>query len=183
MLASIARLAHSDRLGGPVRRRRWSIEYAALSLCAACAGPSANFPALPADDVAAERLRQEIAQMRDYYAQLHRLDTVAFRIRTANRADCKESVSGHIGLLAVTPQSLPRKSLLLGGSTRTALGAGDGHIGCRGFAGRRRRHRQRRRADDVQQRACAGDRHVRLDGPIPARQWRTSGASYFQTRR
>jgi Zn-dependent protease with chaperone function len=64
---------------------------------------------LPADDVAAERRRQEIAQLRDYYAQLRRLDTVAFRIRTANSADCKEWVSGQIGLLAVTPQSLPRK--------------------------------------------------------------------------
>ena len=47
--------------------------------------------------------------MRDYYAQLHRLDTVAFRIRTANRADCKEWVAGQIGLLAHTPASLPRK--------------------------------------------------------------------------
>jgi hypothetical protein len=78
-------------------------------LCAACARPSANFPALPADDIAAERRRQEIAQLRDYYAQLQRLDTVAFRIRTANSADCKEWVSGQIGLLAVAPQSLPRK--------------------------------------------------------------------------
>ena len=83
--------------------------YACLVLCAACAGPSANFPDLPADDVAAERRRQEIAQLRDYYAQLRRLDTVAFRIRTANSADCKERVSGQIGLLAVTPRSLPRK--------------------------------------------------------------------------
>ena len=78
-------------------------------LCAACVGPSTNFPALPADDIAAERRRQEIAQLRDYYAQLRRLDTVAFRIRSANRADCKEWVAGQIGLLAVTPQSLPRK--------------------------------------------------------------------------
>jgi beta-barrel assembly-enhancing protease len=92
-----------------VRRRRWSVAYACLVLCAACVGPSANFPALPADDVAAERRRQEIAQLRDYYAQLHRLDSVAFRIRTANSADCKGWVTGHIGLLAVTPRSLPRK--------------------------------------------------------------------------
>jgi len=92
-----------------VRRRRWSVAYACLVLCAACVGPSANFPALPADDVAAERRRQEIAQLRDYYAQLHRLDTVAFRIRTANSADCKGWVAGQIGLLAVTPRSLPRK--------------------------------------------------------------------------
>ena len=82
---------------------------ACVWLCTACAGPSTNVPALPADDVAAERHRQEIAQLRDYYTQLRRLDTVAFRIRTANRADCKQWVSGQIGLLAVTPQSLPRK--------------------------------------------------------------------------
>ncbi|MBI3702633.1 MAG: M48 family metalloprotease [Rhizobiales bacterium] len=92
-----------------MRRRRWSVAYACLLLCAACVGPSANFPALPADEVAAERRRQEIAQMRDYYAQLHRLDTVAFRIRTANSADCKGWVTGHLGLLAATPRSLPRK--------------------------------------------------------------------------
>jgi len=68
-----------------------------------------DIPALPADDVAAERRRQEIAQLRDFYTQLHRLDTVAFRIRTANRADCREWVAGQIGLRAVTPRSLPRK--------------------------------------------------------------------------
>lgn len=92
-----------------MRRRRWSVAYACLVLCAACVGPSANFPALPADDIAAERRRQEIAQLRDYFAQLRRLDTVAFRIRTANHADCKDWVAGQTGLLAVTPQSLPRK--------------------------------------------------------------------------
>jgi Zn-dependent protease with chaperone function len=66
-------------------------------------------PALPADLVAAEKRKQEITQLRDYYAQLHRLDTVAFRIRTANKEYCKGWVSAQIGLLAVTPQSLPRK--------------------------------------------------------------------------
>ena len=82
---------------------------ASVLLCAACARPSTNVPALAADDIAAEKRRQEITQLRDYYAQLHRLDTVAYRIGTANRADCKEWVSAQIGLLATTPQSLPRK--------------------------------------------------------------------------
>ena len=90
-------------------RRRWCVLLASVWLCTACAGPSTNVPALPADDVAAERHRQEIAQLQDYFAQLRRLDTVAYRIRTANRADCKPWVSGQIGLLAVTPRSLPRK--------------------------------------------------------------------------
>jgi Zn-dependent protease with chaperone function len=78
-------------------------------LCAACAGPVANLPPLPKDAVEAERRLQQIAQIKDYYAQLHRVDTVAYRIRTANRADCKEWVSPQIGLFAATPQSLPAK--------------------------------------------------------------------------
>jgi hypothetical protein len=78
-------------------------------LCAACAGPSTNLPALPAEDIAAEKRKQETDQLQDYFAQLRRLDTVAFRIRTANRDDCKQWVAPQIGLIALTPQSLPRK--------------------------------------------------------------------------
>lgn len=92
-----------------MRPRRRSVAFACLWLCAACAGPSAKFPALSTDDVAAERKRQETAQIRDYYGQVHRLDTVGFRIRTANSTDCKKWVAGQIGLLAGTPKSLPRK--------------------------------------------------------------------------
>lgn len=87
----------------------WLGLSACVWLCVACAGPSANLPSLPADEVAAERRRQEIAQLRDYFAQLHRVDTVAYRIRVANRADCKDWIAAQIGLHAVTPQSLPRK--------------------------------------------------------------------------
>jgi Zn-dependent protease with chaperone function len=61
------------------------------------------------DEIATERRRQEIAQLRDYYAQLHRLDTVAYRIRTANREFCKKWLIPHIGLFATTPESLPYK--------------------------------------------------------------------------
>lgn len=78
-------------------------------MCAACSGPASQLPSLSAEDVAAERRKQEIAQLRDYYAQLQRVDTVAFHIRTANRAECKDWISAQIGLHAVTPQSLPRK--------------------------------------------------------------------------
>ena len=91
-----------------MRWRLWLV-ITGVWLCAGCAGPAAKFPALAADDVAAEKRSQEIAQLKDYYAQLHRLDTVAFRIARANRADCKEWVSAQIGLYAATPQSLPRK--------------------------------------------------------------------------
>ncbi len=91
-----------------MRRWRWLI-IACGWLCTACAGPTTKFPALAADDVAAEKRHQEIAQLRDYYAQLHRLDTVAFRIAAANVAYCKDWISAQIGLFAVTPKSLPRK--------------------------------------------------------------------------
>jgi Zn-dependent protease with chaperone function len=80
-----------------------------LLVCAACAAPVSRLPQLPKTEVEAEQRLEQIAQMRDYYAQLHLVDTVAFRIRTANKTDCKKWVSAQIGLYAVTPQSLPRR--------------------------------------------------------------------------
>jgi membrane-associated protease RseP (regulator of RpoE activity) len=92
-----------------VRRCRWSVLIASVWLCSACAGPSTNLPLLAAEDVAAERRKQQIAQMQEYFAQLNRVDNVAFRIRTANRADCRDYVTAQIGLYAGTVRSLPRK--------------------------------------------------------------------------
>lgn len=79
-----------------------------VTLGAACA-PVSKLPALPADEVRAEQRFEQIAHLRKYYAELHRVDTVAFRIRTANRADCHGWESAQIGLHAATPQSLPSK--------------------------------------------------------------------------
>lgn len=78
-------------------------------LCAQCGMPMSRLPQLPTDEVEAEKRLEQTAQMRAYYADLRRVDTVAFRIRTANRADCDGWETAQIGLLAVTPQSLPRK--------------------------------------------------------------------------
>jgi hypothetical protein len=78
-------------------------------LCSACAGPSSNLPILAPEDVAAERRKQQIAQLQDYYAQLSRVDNVGFRLRVANRTDCRDYVSAQIGLLAGTVRSLPRR--------------------------------------------------------------------------
>jgi hypothetical protein len=64
---------------------------------------------LDANAIGAEQQFQQVAHIRKYYSELHRVDTVAFRIRTANRADCRGRESAQIGLLAATPQSLPRK--------------------------------------------------------------------------
>lgn len=89
--------------------RRWSFLIANMLVCAACSTPDARLPPLPQDAIEAELRRQQIAHIRDYYSQVHRLDTVAFRLRVANRKDCKRRVSPQIGFYAATPQSLPRR--------------------------------------------------------------------------
>jgi hypothetical protein len=83
---------------------------AVLLFVLACAGckPVSRLPALDEKAVAAEQRREQIAQMRSYYAGLHRVDNVAFQLRVANVEFCKKQVSAQIGLYAVTPQSLPR---------------------------------------------------------------------------
>lgn len=85
------------------------MSVALVLLAAACAAPVSSLPPLSKDDIAAELRRQQVAQIRKYYGELHRVDSVAFRIRTANAADCKDWVSAQIGLYAATPRSLPKK--------------------------------------------------------------------------
>jgi Zn-dependent protease with chaperone function len=94
-------------LGGPLRWRWGSLLV--VWLCAACAGPDAVVPSLTLGDIAAEKRRQEIAQLRDYFAELTKLNTVAYRITTANREFCDKWVIPQIGLFAATPASLPSK--------------------------------------------------------------------------
>ena len=109
-----------------------SIPLVAL-LCGACALPESRLPDLPADAVAAEQRAQQIAQLRRYYTELRRVDSVAFKLRTANVADCKDWVSAQIGLYAVTPRSLPRRYqsyiaevLGIGWTRPTAISVADG---------------------------------------------------------
>jgi len=66
-------------------------------------------PPLPSDEVEAERRKEQIDQIRNYFAQLSRLHNVAFRLRVANRDDCKNRAWAQIGLDAGTVASLPRK--------------------------------------------------------------------------
>lgn len=101
--------------------------------CGACAGPVVKLPELPPDAVAAEQRQQQIAQLRKFYSELQRVDTVAFRLRTANAADCKNRVAPQIGLTAATPRSLPRKyqsftseALNIGWSRPTAISVVEG---------------------------------------------------------
>lgn len=111
--------------------RRFSV--AAFALCTACAGPDAKLPDLPKDVVAAEQRSQQIAQLRKYYSERHRVDSIAFRIRTANVADCKDRVAAQIGLTAATPRSLPRRyqsytseALSIGWTRPTAISVVEG---------------------------------------------------------
>jgi len=90
---------------------RWGRVGSAITsiiLAAACA-PVSRLPALDKDAIEAEQRLEQIAHIRKYYSELHRVDTIAFRIRTANRADCRGWESAQIGLFAATPQSLPHK--------------------------------------------------------------------------
>ncbi|MDO8877346.1 MAG: M48 family metallopeptidase [Pseudolabrys sp.] len=81
----------------------------AVGLLAAACAPASRLPALSQNDIEAETRLQQIAHIRKYYSELHRVDTIAFRIRTANRADCHGWESAQIGLHAATPQSLPSR--------------------------------------------------------------------------
>jgi len=70
--------------------------------------PTSKLPDLPASEVAAEQRKQQIDQIRDYYAALARVDDVGFHIRVANREFCKHT-EAQIGLYPATVRSLPRK--------------------------------------------------------------------------
>lgn len=88
--------------------RRKAFLVASGLLCTAC-GPISKLPPLPSTEVETELRKEQVDQIRDYFAQLSRLDNVSFRIRIANRADCKDRTSAQIGLSAGTVASLPRK--------------------------------------------------------------------------
>jgi beta-barrel assembly-enhancing protease len=77
-------------------------------LGAAC-GPISKLPPLPSDEIEVERRKQQTDHVRDYFAQLSRLHSVAFRLRVANRDDCKDWAWAQIGLDAGTVASLPRR--------------------------------------------------------------------------
>jgi hypothetical protein len=77
-------------------------------LCASCAVPISQLPGISPDAVGSERSKEQVAQIRDYYAQLARIENVAFRLRVANSEFCKRAAA-QIGMHAATVESLPRK--------------------------------------------------------------------------
>jgi Zn-dependent protease with chaperone function len=70
--------------------------------------PVSRLPDISAKAVAIEQRSEQVAQIRAYYAQLARVDRIAFRIRVANREFCKP-VAAQIGMHAATVRSLPGK--------------------------------------------------------------------------
>jgi beta-barrel assembly-enhancing protease len=89
-------------------RSRLSFLIVGSLLCATC-GPISKLPPLPSDEIEAERRKQQADHVRDYFSQLGRLHNVAFRLRVANRDDCKNWAWALLGLDAGTVASLPRR--------------------------------------------------------------------------
>jgi outer membrane biogenesis lipoprotein LolB len=77
-------------------RLRSAFLLASSLLCASC-GPISKLPSLASEEVEAERHKQQVDHIRDYFAQRGRLHNVALRIRAANHRDCKDR-SAQIGL-------------------------------------------------------------------------------------
>jgi membrane-associated protease RseP (regulator of RpoE activity) len=92
-----------------MRPFRAAVLIAIVLGCAHCAGPISRLPDLDKASLQAEQRTEQIAQMRDYYAGVSRVDRVAFRLRVANRPFCHGWESAQIGLHAVTPRSLPHR--------------------------------------------------------------------------
>ena len=90
-----------------MQSRLWFLTVCSL-FCATC-GPISKLPPLPSDEIEAERRKQQTDHIRDYFAQLGRLHNIAFRLRAANRDDCKNWAWAQIGLNAGTVASLPRR--------------------------------------------------------------------------
>jgi hypothetical protein len=81
---------------------------AGVLLCAACS-PISKLPPLPQEEVEVERRKQQTDHVREYFAHLGRLHSVAFRLRVANRDFCKDWAWAQIGLGAGTVASLPSR--------------------------------------------------------------------------
>jgi len=80
---------------------------------------------LTSDEVASERRKQQVLQIQHYFSQLARLHNVAYRLTSANRADCKEDVAPTLGFSALAPNELPGKYKAL---AIEALGLNEGTV-------------------------------------------------------
>ena len=78
-----------------------------LLLATGCAGPSTNIPKVSANEIASEKLQEQIFQIQKEAADSARLANVAYRIELANRADCQDRVGPRLGLYAISLADLP----------------------------------------------------------------------------
>jgi hypothetical protein len=165
-----------------VRLRLKSVIAGSL-LCAAC-GPISKLPPLAPAEIEAEQRKQQIDQVRDYFAQRGRLHDVAFRIRAANHRDCENRVQADIGLSAGTVESLPRKfrsfaheALSVSWTQATVLSvAGNSPAPAAGDT-------LRRSSSDVQQRGSTAHRSSRMDRRLRAQQRRASNSGSRSSQR
>ncbi|HZS63802.1 MAG TPA: M48 family metallopeptidase [Xanthobacteraceae bacterium] len=70
-------------------------------LVASCAGPSMQTPGVSSEEIAAEQQRQQYFQIQTFNAQAARLENVAFKIKTANAADCAGNIVPQLGFRAI----------------------------------------------------------------------------------
>jgi predicted Zn-dependent protease len=70
--------------------------------------PISQLPRVPPDAVEAEHRNEQVAQIRDYYGQLARVENIGFHLRVANAEFCK-AIAAQLGMHAATVESLPRK--------------------------------------------------------------------------
>jgi len=78
-----------------------------LLLATGCAGPSTNIPKVSANEIASEKLQEQIFQIQKETADSARLANVAYRIELANRADCRDKIGPRLGFYTISSADLP----------------------------------------------------------------------------
>ena len=72
-----------------------------------CAGPSTNIPKVSANEIASEKVQEQIFQIQKEASDSAWLANVAYRIELANRADCQDRIGPRVGLYAISLADLP----------------------------------------------------------------------------
>lgn len=66
-------------------------------------------PGHSSSELAAEKRKQQIDHVRNYFSQFARLNNVAHRVLVANRDDCNDKIGAKLGFIAITPDELPKR--------------------------------------------------------------------------
>jgi Zn-dependent protease with chaperone function len=81
-----------------------------LTTLVGCAGPSTQAPNVSTNEIADEKLRQQVYIIRSYVNQSARLSNVAFRIVVANQRDCREAVGARLGIQTASLNDFPSQT-------------------------------------------------------------------------